>query len=247
MKKLLLVSALGSAALALAAPAQAQLGNWPDLNRPSYVDDQRQPYFESRRAAYDNGFREGLKEGEKDGRKRDTFNYQDEKAWQRADKGYHRSLGDLDRYQQSFRAGFAAGYQDSYQRYAPNYGWGGYGNRNGRAIPRDNRGPYPGYPQQYPGYPTYPSDRGGYRYPSTGYGYGYNNAAYANGARDGYEKGLEDARDRDSYDPLRHKWYRSGDHDYRSEYGPKDQYRNVYRDGFKEGYDRGYREATYRR
>ena len=37
---------------------------------------------------------------------------------------------------------------------------------------------------------------------------------------DGYEKGREDARDRDSYDPLRHKWYREGDHDYKSAVRP---------------------------
>ena len=61
---------------------------------------------------------------------------------------------------------------------------------------------------------------------------------------DGYEKGREDARDRDSYDPLRHKWYREGDHDYKSQYGPRQQYENVYRQGFKEGYDSGYREWT---
>ena len=49
------------------------------------------------------------------------------------------------------------------------------------------------------------------------------------------------------YDPARHKWYRSADHDYRREYGPKDQYRDLYRQGFREGYDRGYRVERSRR
>ncbi len=49
------------------------------------------------------------------------------------------------------------------------------------------------------------------------------------------------------YDPNRHKWFREGDHDYKSSYGPRSQYENVYRQGFQEGYDRGYREWSYRR
>ena len=78
-------------------------------------------------------------------------------------------------------------------------------------------------------------------------GGGYYGPAYGNGVNDGYEKGREDARDRDAYDPLRHKWYREGDRNYKNEYGSRQQYENVYREGFKEGYDRGYREAAYRR
>ena len=84
------------------------------------------------------------------------------------------------------------------------------------------------------GYP-----QGGYGYPRNG-GYAYS-PAFANGTNDGYEKGREDARDRDSYDPNRHKWFREGDHDYKSSYGARSQYENVYRQGFQEGYDRGYR------
>ena len=234
MKRLFLVSALGVVGLALASPARAQLAGGIDLNRPSYADEARQPYNESRRVAYDNGYREGVKEGERDARDRNTFNYQDERTWQRADKGYHRSFGDRDRYEQTFRTGFAAGYSDSYRRFAPDYGYRG----NGGVYP-NTRGGY--------GYPT----QGGYGYPGQGGyprqgGYGYS-PAYSNGANDGYEKGREDARDRDSYDPLRHKWYREGDHDYKSQYGPRQQYENVYREGFKEGYERGYREWSYRR
>ena len=242
MKRLLLVPALGVVGLALASPASAQLASWPDLNRPTYADEARQPYNEARRVAYDNGYREGTKEGEKDARGRDGYNYQDERTWQRADKGYHRSYGDSERYQQSFRTGYAAGYSDGYRRYAPSYGYPG----NGGVYP-NTRGGY-GYPQGgYSGQGGYGyPDRGGYGYPSQGGGYGYS-PAYSNGANDGYEKGREDARDRDSYDPLRHKWYREGDHNYKSQYGQRQQYENVYREGFKEGYDRGYRELGYRR
>lgn len=234
MKRLLLVPALGVVGLALASPASAQLSALPDLTRAAYADE-RQPYYESRQVAYDNGYREGIKEGERDAKRRDAFNYQDERTWQRADKGYRRSYGDPVRYQQTFRTGYAAGYSDGYRRHAPSYG-NGY--PRGGVYP-NTRGGY-GYPQGGYGYP----DRGGYGYPG---GYGYNSPAYSNGVNDGYKKGREDARDRDSYDPLRHKWYREGDHDYKSQYGSRQQYADVYRQGFKEGYERGYREFSYRR
>lgn len=242
MKRLLLVPAFGLTVLALAAPARAQLPAWADSTRAAYGDDQRASYYDARRVAYDNGYREGLKEGDKDARKREYFSYEDEKTFQRGDKGYHRSLGDRERYRQSFRSGYASGYGDAYQRVSGTYGSAGpYGRSGGRAIPRR---PYPSqrpdtypapYPNTYPGYPsTYP-DR------NTGrYGYGYS-PAFDNGRRDGYEKGQEDARKNRSFDPLRHKVYRSGDHDYRGEYGPRDQYRDLYRRGFQEGYEQGYR------
>ena len=248
MRRLLIVPALGVVGLALAVPASAQLVGI-EMTRPSYTDEGRQPYNESLRVAYDNGYREGSKEGERDARSRDGFNYQDERTWQRADKGYHRSYGDSGRYQQSFRSGYANGYSDGYRRYAPNYGGGtAYPNtRGGYGYPQGGypQGGYPqgGYPQG--GYPqgTYP--QGGYGYPRNG-GYGYS-PAFTNGTNDGYEKGREDAKDRDSYDPNRHKWFREGDHDYKSSYGPRSQYENVYRQGFREGYERGYREWSYRR
>jgi hypothetical protein len=236
MKRLLLAPAIAVASLALATPAFAQFG-WPDWNRRSRSDGWQSS--ESRRIAYEQGYREGLREGENDGRRRDAFDYQDERTWQRADKGYDRSFGDRERYRQTFRSAYAAGYRDGYERFAPAYG--PYGGGSGRAIPRGSRVPYPSYP-------GVPSRRPSYEYPGQypgRYGYGYS-AAHANGLNDGYEKGLEDARDRDPYDPARHKWYRSGDHDYKSEYGPKEQYRDLYREGFREGYDRGYREARFR-
>src|SRR5262245_52783984 len=157
MKRLFFVSVLGVVGLALAAPASAQLASRPDWNNPSYADE-RQPFNESRRYAYDNGYREGVKEGEHDARRREPFNFQDERTWQRADKGYHRSYGDWERYQQSFRTGYAAGYSDAYRRFAP-AGYGGYYPNGGYGTP-------------------YPNTRGGYGYPQGGYGYpqgGYGN------------------------------------------------------------------------
>lgn len=70
---------------------------------------------------------------------------------------------------------------------------------------------------------------------------GVNNVAFDNGYRDGLEKGREDARDRDSYDPVRHSRYRSADRGYDSRYGSRDSYKLVYRNGFEAGYEAGYR------
>lgn len=101
-----------------------------------------------------------------------------------------------------------------------------YSNRNGDWRYRDRT--YGVYDR------TYPND-------NRNSGYGYNSVPYDNGFRDGLEKGREDAQDRDSYDPVRHSWYRSGDRGYNSRYGTKDSYKLAYRDGFEAGYEQAYR------
>lgn len=78
------------------------------------------------------------------------------------------------------------------------------------------------------------------RYDDRGYGY---LSPFDIGARDGYEKGREDVRDNDRFDPRRHKWYREGDHDYDNRYGSRDRYKDEYRQGFTTGYERGYRQG----
>jgi hypothetical protein len=111
------------------------------------------------------------------------------------------------------------------------YGDDYYNNRN-----------YPYGNDRYGTNDRYGNDR--YGYPRSGSNrYGYNTPAYDNGYRDGLEKGREDARDRDSYDPVRHSWYRNGNRGYNSRYGTRDQYKLVYRDGFEAGYAQAYRAA----
>lgn len=68
----------------------------------------------------------------------------------------------------------------------------------------------------------------------------YADSAFDNGYRDGVEKGREDVRDRDVYDPSRHSRYRSADHGYDRDYGSKDGYKTRYRQGFVEGYEAAY-------
>jgi len=103
--------------------------------------------------------------------------------------------------------------------------WGGSTDRD-RAIPR--RAPSGTYPS--PG--RYPDSRGPY---------GYQSVPFDNGYRDGYDKGLEDVRDNDRFDPTRHGRYRSGDRGYDRRYGSKEEYKSTYREGFRSGYEEAYR------
>ncbi len=110
------------------------------------------------------------------------------------------------------------------------YGDDRYGTRNRDERYRDRSNGSSRYPDVYGN--SYPGDRG----------YGYNPVAFQNGDRDGFEKGREDAKRNNSFDPVRHSRYRSADHGYNSRYGSRDDYKLVYRDGFEAGYERAYRE-----
>jgi flagellar biosynthesis/type III secretory pathway protein FliH len=192
------------------------------------ADEAQAPYYDGRRTAYDQGYREGADDGQQDARRGDRFNYRDERAFQRADRGYNRSYGDRERYRHIFRDGYAVGYREAFARFSRsgrNDGW--YSQNPGPRGPYNQQGPYP-------------SRGGDYRN-----GGGYYTPAFDSGARDGYEKGQEDVRKRRSFDPLRHSWYRSGDRHYENRYGPREQYKDVYRRGFQQGYERGFREGRY--
>lgn len=210
--------------LALPATMGAQAPTWQrpaDAARYGYGGDRPVPHYETRRIAYDQGYREGLARGESDARRGNRYAYQKVREFQRADRGYHRSLGDRERYRQIFRDGFARGYADGYARV----------DRYGRTASR--QGPYS-------------ASRSGAYGPSGRYGTVVERGRGV-AARDGYAKGLEDARKNRTFDPVRHSWYRSGDRHYQSRYGPREQYKDVYRRAFQQGYERGYREGVYRR
>jgi hypothetical protein len=124
----------------------------------------------------------------------------------------------------------------------PTFGWEwcrerGWDRVNGRGVLRgDDRRFYENRDDQYRNGRVYRDDRV-YRNGRV------NDVAFQNGYNDGYEKGLDDGRDRRSFDPTRQKWYRNGDRHYESRYGSKAQYENVYRQGFRNGYDAGYRDG----
>ena len=84
------------------------------------ADEAQAPYYDARRTAYDQGYREGADDGQQDARRGDRFNYRDERAFQRADRGYNRSYGDRERYRQIFRDGYAVGYREAFGRFSRN-------------------------------------------------------------------------------------------------------------------------------
>jgi hypothetical protein len=174
---------------------------------------------ELERRAYDNGYREGLENGQSDARRNRDFSYQRHDEYRDADHGFHRGDGDVNLYRSSFRQGFQAGYNESFNRYA----------RNGRDYPRVVV-PAPSviYPAPRAGYPA---PRGGVYVSSPAAQIGY---------RDGVEAGRHDARDRNRFDPVRAKRYREGDHDYNGRYGSRDAYKREYRAAFEQGYREGY-------
>ena len=198
----------------MAGPVEAQ---WFPRDQGGWPENGQQ-------VAYDRGYREGFQRGEDDARSGRAFAYERDRDYQRADSGYDRRYGNRDTYRRVFRDAYVVGYREGYNR----YGGGRYG--AGRSVPR-GRGGYGGYGSGYP------NGRGTYGR------YGYADPAFDNGFADGYERGLDDARDGDRYDPLDHGRYRSADHGYNGRYGSKERYKNVYRDGFKTGYDQGYREG----
>jgi hypothetical protein len=65
------------------------------------------------------------------------------------------------------------------------------------------------------------------------------------GYRDGINKGAEDARDRDRYNPERSNEYKKATNGYDSDYRNKEGYKQAYRDAFQHGYDEGYNRYGY--
>lgn len=137
MTRSFLMPVVGGLVLFIATPACAQI---------PYSSARPYGYSDIRRVAYDNGFREGLREGEKDGRQRDRFEYRDEGDFQRADVGFNRGFGDIERYRQTFRAGFADGYTEGFGRYSRGYRDGRYnGGRYGYYSPAFDNGARDGF------------------------------------------------------------------------------------------------------
>jgi len=126
-----------------------------------------------------------------------------------------------------FRNGLADGYRDGYYQVRGQERNNG-GLTGGVAYPRDDR------------------REGGVVRRAPGAG-GYQEPAFARGYSDGYEDGVNDGRDRNRYDPVGEKDYRSADQGYSGNYGSKDAYKNNYRAGFRQGYEEGYREGNLRR
>jgi hypothetical protein len=72
----------------------------------------------------------------------------------------------------------------------------------------------------------------------------YEEPAFARGYAGGYQRGLEDGRRKQRYDPVGSRDYREGDRGYSLSYGSRDAYKTNYRAGCRQGYEDGYRDGT---
>jgi hypothetical protein len=171
-------------------------------------------------AASERGYREGIQRGSEDAREGRRFEPERDRVYREADAGYNSRYGSRDWYRDEFRRGFTSGYRQGYY--------------NARTIGRNDR--------------IYQGRRDGIYNRGPGRTRGYQDPAFARGYSDGWEKGRDDGRDRDRYDPVRHGDYKDADNGYDRSYGSKDAYRNNYRSGFRQGYEDAYRGTRgYRR
>lgn len=180
------------------------------------------PVAAQNNAAFERGYREGIERGAEDARRGRQFEVERDSVYRSGDRGYNSRNGDRDWYRNEFRRGYASGYRSGYNNV------------------RDD-GRYRGNDRIYQGRRDGVYDRG------PGRRSGYQEPAFARGYSDGWEKGIDDRRDRDRYDPSRHGDYKDGDNGYDRNYGSKDAYKNNYRAGFRQGYEDGYRGSSYRR
>jgi hypothetical protein len=242
--RILTISAASALVLGVSLPAHAQANAWGGNNSAYAGDDSQWGYRGAPREAYDNGYQEGLKHGSDAARKGKPFDLEREGDYRSADEGYHRDYGDKDAYRGEFRRGFAQGYREAYDRYYGNRGGYDYGVRRDRDRDRDGDRDDRGWRSGGYGNGGYANDGYGYG----GYGYGQaSGVAFQNGARDGYQKGTDDARDGKYPDVTRHKWYKNATRDYNDRYGPKELYQRDYRRGFEEGYRRAFNQGGYYR
>jgi hypothetical protein len=153
------------------------------------------------------------------------------------------------RYDRGYRDGFRDGENDA--RRGRRYDYDN-DRRLGRSGDEFQRGYVDGYRagyEQFRGGRNSRYGNGGYASRDWGRGPrgGYQDPAFARGYSEGFERGLDDGRDRDRYDPVRHRDYRDADDGYFRDYGPKQTWENNYRAGFRQGYEEGYRDANRRR
>jgi hypothetical protein len=93
---------------------------------------------------------------------------------------------------------------------------------------------------------NYNRNNGGYYgnnngYYNNGYNYVYR-IAQENGYRDGYNKGIEEYREGDRYNPQNTSPYRNGLNGYDRNMGNKEQYKQIYRQAFLQGFRQGYNQ-----
>jgi hypothetical protein len=90
----------------------------PRNNGGSSDDYRRDSRYYANSPAFQNGYRDGLTKGREDGEDRDRFDV-DRHSWYRsATRGYESRYGARPNYQEVYRQGFEAGYNEGYRVYA---------------------------------------------------------------------------------------------------------------------------------
>lgn len=160
------------------------------------------------------------------------------------DQGYQRGVraGEDDG-----RRGESFNFIDESDYRRPDTGWRReYGNQERYRV-EYRRGFEQGYRTGYARYDRrggpWANGRGGIFDRYRDYGNYRNDLAFQTGFNDGYERGLDDGRDRRRNDPFGESRYRDGDHGYDRRYGAREAYKITYRDGFRQGYERGHADG----
>jgi hypothetical protein len=183
---------------------------------------------QARQYGYDSGFRDGEKKGRHEGRENDPNDYHTP-DWRQATRGYKSWMGPLNVFQNGYQQGYADGFRSGFASARP--GW--RGNRDRDYGYRNN------------GYSG--SVYGGGEYSGNGYygsGYsGYNGrVGYDTGYEDGVTMAREDQYKNKPFNPNPRARFDGRDHNYRREYGDKNDYKAQYTDGYRAGY-----QATFNR
>lgn len=218
--------------LVLLAPiGYAQSGrddrDWRDQDSRDWRNDGRNSGNYAVNRGYQDGIRQGQFDRSRTGTRNGSGNYRN-RDWQRADRGYEKSMGAKGQYKQAYRDGYERGYQEGFSGRSANGGW-----NDGERGRRGSRDGYPnnGYPNN--GYP------GGYS------GSALTQAAQQNGWQDGAYYAQMDRRNGSAANATGAKGYRDADHGYTSSLGSKNEFQQIYRDAFIRGYQQEYGNSGY--
>jgi flagellar biosynthesis/type III secretory pathway protein FliH len=186
---------------------------------------------QSNRSAYDEGFRDGLRQGEADARSGRPFG--------------SGSTSDRSDYRLAFADGYRTGYDR--QRAADPFRQDRQHVNQPLRESREHVNEPMRIDRQHANEPLRARPEATVSQPPRAIGRGYREPAVAAGFESGYEKGIEDGRAAERYDPVRHRDYRDAERGYRDAYGARDAYRTNFRSGFRQGYEEGYRAGTRNR
>ncbi len=192
----------------------------------------------SKQYGYNIGYQDGYQFGRDGGAQGARYNYRSE-DFRYADRGYDRSMGEHDDFQQGYRNGYKAGFDDGYYGRPGrlNNGYDPYQQNNGYGkSSRDNR--YGSYPasNRDDGYGRNDDDADHDR----NRGYGNQSVAGDFGYRDGVAQGEKDRNKGKEFRPRKNDRFEDADHGYHKEFGNKNFYKEQYRQAFIRGYQDGY-------